>query len=204
MRLKNIVLLGIDPGLRSFGYAAIAFPRDPSSDVMRVEDFGYFGTQKATKKQHVYSTEDLLKRGRELATFLDALIVKQQHDRARLVAICAEAMSWPRNASAVAKIGIAWGVILTTALRHRLPILQASPQEIKKRIAGRLDATKKEVEEGVLRRVQRANADHLGTTVFAEAAARIPKTVQEHPFDAAAAAITCSAAEMVQLARRAA
>lgn len=204
MTQKNAILLGIDPGFASFGFAAIALPPDPMNTMMRIESFGVFETAKATKKQHVLATEDNLRRARELADFLDALIVRHATDRGRLVAICAESMSWPRNAAVTAKMGITWGVVAAVAHRHKLPILQASPQAVKKGTAGRRDATKDDVEAAVLKRITRANPDLLGTHVFADVAKRIPKTKKEHPFDAAAVAIVCSGAEIVQLSRRAA
>ncbi len=199
---KNTLLIGIDPGLASCGWGVISIA--PGCDVMRCDGLGVHETKKATKKQHVLATEDNLRRARELTAFLQRLFKTHAGDeRNRVVAICAESMSWPRNAGASAKIGIAWGVIASCAFTWGIPILQASPQTVKKALTGRRDATKEEVEDAVIQRVPRANEATTSAKLLVGAASHIPKTKREHPFDALAVAITCSSAEPVAIARRA-
>lgn len=197
---KNTVLLGIDPGLAHLGYAAIELPPDPAIDMMRITDFGLLKNKKSDKKQHVLATEDNLRRARILAEFLEALIERHTSGKSRLIAICAESMSWPRNAAASSKIGIAWGVLAATALRHHVPILQAAPMVVKLAVAGSKTASKEDVQAGVERIITRVHPDLGGT--LPELGKRIPKGDREHPYDAAAVAITCRKAEAVQLARR--
>lgn len=67
-------------------------------------------------------------------------------------AICAESMSFPRFASAAAKMAMAWGGLVTTW--YAPPICQASPQEIKRALCGRADASKLDVEQAQVFRKQ--------------------------------------------------
>ncbi len=198
--MKNTVLIGIDPGLGSLGFSALFIA--PDGVTLRVDDLGAFETQKSTKKQHVLATEDNLRRARDLAVFLGKLFARHGDDRNQVVAVCAEAMSWPRNAGSSAKIGIAWGVLASVAWTARLPILQASPQAVKKELCGRRDASKEEIQEAVMARVQRVNVAKLGHERIESLHAKIPKTKREHPFDALAVSLVCMTAEAVQIARR--
>lgn len=197
---RNTILLGVDPGFASFGYAALCIAPDGVS--VRCDAFGVFETEKSSKKLSVLATEDNLRRAREIGEFLEGLGGRLADDRNVLVAVCAEAMSWPRNAAATAKIGITWGVIAEWSRRERLPILQASPQMVKKAIAGAKTATKEEVQAGVLERVK--FAPKCGEKTLAAVAAKITKGRLEHPFDALAVALTCSKSEAVNMARRSA
>lgn len=200
---KNAILIGIDPGFASFGWAKLCLA-PPPSDAIRCDGLGVFQTEKASKKVHVLATEDHLRRARELATALDDLIVKAEDDRNTVLAFCAESMSWPRNAAVTAKMGITWGVVAAVALRRRIPIFQTSPQALKKTLTGRKDASKDEVEQGI-----RARGVHvvdprtlLVLDLKTALDAWFTKGLREHPVDALAAAIVCASAEAVQVARR--
>lgn len=202
---KNPIMLGLDLGFSSVGYAAIAYPAaDATTDLFRLDEFGVFRTKKETKKANVLATEDNLRRAREIATFMGGLMDRLEEGQNRLVAIAVESMSWPRNAAVVAKMGIAWGVFAAVAHQRRLPILQASPQGIKKWACGRRDASKDEIAAAMHPRVQRLNTTRLGVATFDELVTKIPKGEREHPFDALAVALTCSSAEAFVMARRSA
>lgn len=190
---RNAILLGIDPGFSSLGWAALCIA-PPPSEAMRCNDLGIIATEKASKKAHVLATEDNLRRAREIANCLNALVTRFEDDKNAVLAFCTESMSWPRNAAVTAKMGITWGVLAAVSHQRRVPIFQCSPQELKKQTAGTKSATKEEVEAAVVAR--------LGPSASAMIVA-IPKTKREHPVDALAAAIVCSRAEAVQAARRA-
>lgn len=196
------------------GYGVIALPPNVLCPNVRVEKFGFFGTEKENKKANVLATEDNLRRAREIAAFLSELLDSLDDHRNRLVAICAESMSWPRNAGASAKMGISWGVVAAVAHARRVPILQTSPQAMKKKITGRRDANKDEVREGVLDFLVKANgvrgAEFLpigrerSERRLLEHEAKIPKTRREHAWDALGLALACRDADSIQMARRAA
>ena len=201
--MRNTILIGIDSGFASIGYAALAFPPRLDATAVRCDAFGVFETRKSPKKLHLLATEDNLRRARDIAEFYDALFTRLQSDDRNVVAgACLEAMSWPRNAGATAKMGIAYGVLAAVAARHRIPLLQASPQAIKKKLCGRRDASKLDIEAVVRSRVTHMSVD--GARDFSSFADQIPKSKREHCFDAAAAVFACCDAEPIQFMRRSA
>jgi Holliday junction resolvasome RuvABC endonuclease subunit len=195
--VTNTILLGIDPGFAHLGYGALCIATDGVS--LRCDAFGLFETEKSSKKLSVLATEDNLRRAVELYDALDGLIRSLGDEKNVLVGLAAEAMSWPRNAAVTGKMGIAWGVVASVSRVHRLPILQVSPQMLKKGVAGAKTATKDEVAAAVLRMVP--SAPKAGGRLT-EVAARLPKGKREHPFDALAAALVCRESQAVQMAIR--
>lgn len=162
-----MIVLGLDPGFANIGYGLV----DITKTSVKVVGAGVFTTAASSKKRKVLATDDNLRRAREIAEWLDDLIA------ARYVrAICAESMSFPRNSSAAAKVAMTWGIIASLAYREELPIIQASPQEIKLALCGVKSASKVEVEEAV---------ERLYTVKpFLEGTAR---GLHEHAYDAVAA-----------------
>ena len=61
-------------------------------------------------------------------------------------------MSFPRNASTAGKMSICWGVLAAIAEARGLPIVQASPQALKRAVTGSSSASKDEVEFALLKR----------------------------------------------------
>lgn len=137
----TLSILGIDPGFASLGYAVIVL--DPKPRVVR---FGVFRTEKTAKKQNVLSVEDNVRRAMLIAGFLRDLATCAP----RTVAIAAEAMSFPRSSSVAAKVALTWGAIAGLAEAAGIPILQASPQQVKAAVCGVKTATKEEVQAAVL------------------------------------------------------
>lgn len=147
-------IIAIDPGLGSFGAALIDLPGDGFDRAARpgVIAVAYNETKKAAKKQNLLAADDTAERARELWQFLrifwhDAYPSAMPPTRPR--ALLAEAQSWPRNAGASAKVGVAWGVIVAFAAERDLPILQLSPQKVKKHLCNSISASKEEVEAAV-------------------------------------------------------
>jgi Holliday junction resolvasome RuvABC endonuclease subunit len=106
-------------------------------------------------------------------------------------AIAAEAMSFPRNASNSAKMALCWGVLASIAEARGLPIVQTSPQALKRAVTGSATADKAEVQFGLLRR--------FGNDV--EELFIGPDGLREHAFDALAAVVACLDSEPLRLAR---
>jgi len=174
-------LLGIDPGLSALGLARLALTPDGE----RVEALAVIRTDKSSKKREILAAEDNVRRVGELA---DALAPWFAHPGT--VAVCAEAQSWPRNAAACAKVGMAWGVIVALARRHGLPVIQAAPQDVKRATAWRRDASKEAVRAAMEARYPDRPPWPL------------PAGVIEHAADALAVAVTCLEHPTVKLARR--
>jgi Holliday junction resolvasome RuvABC endonuclease subunit len=176
-------VLGIDPGFAATGYALVELHPTGGMDVVGL---GVIRTKKSSAKRGVYAADDNLRRARELAVSLSALI--HTHN---VVAICAESMSFPRNASSAGKLSMAWG-ILAALTAADLPLVQASPQRIKEAVCGRKDASKGELEFELLRR--------YGNDIEALLSA-VPASLHEHAYDALGAIAACLDSETIRLAR---
>jgi crossover junction endodeoxyribonuclease RuvC len=179
------VVIGCDPGFGHLGAAVVEL----SPKHALVLALHHSSTEKSDKKRSVYASDDNLRRAQELSVSLENLIAAYHP-----VALCVEAMSFPRNASSAQKVGIAWGVIASLARQYGLPVLQQSPQAIKLAVCGRKDASKEDVQAALHTRY--SNLTALDKT------AKLTKTVREHPYDALAAVVACLNSEVILLARR--
>ena len=176
------VVVGVDPGFATFGVSVVQLLPDRE----RVLDTAVLRTEKAHRKLTVRASEDNARRARELAFALSARL-----DRYRPVAVCAETMSWPRNASSAAKVALGWGVLCALLDSRRIPLVQASPQDVKKAVTGRKDASKDEVVLAVEAR-------------YPEVEWPSQSTLQEHAADAVAVVVACLDSEVIRLLRRSA
>lgn len=172
-------VLGIDCGFGSMGWAVANF----SSGALSPTLCGVITTEKSTKKQNVKATEDNIKRAQILYTKLLGLISENQ-----VGIIATETMSWPRNAGIVAKMGIAWGTIACAASQFNLPIVQASPMEIKRQVTGDGKASKERMIETIHRRYPYLSLPHQ-------------TGLQEHAVDAVGAIIACQDSELMKWVR---
>jgi crossover junction endodeoxyribonuclease RuvC len=178
--MRPTVVLGIDPGFASIGFAAVGL----ASASERVLRAWVVRTEPSARKRQVRASEDNARRAMEIAAAVEAALGEFAP-----VALAAETMSWPRNAAAAAKVALAWGVLCAAAHRHRLPLVQASPQEVKRAVCGRKSASKGEVIEALeLRYPDIELPDQL--------------TLQEHAADATAVVVACLEADVIRMARR--
>lgn len=189
MTPKQAYVLGIDPGFASIGYAIVAIGPDADRDCP--VKMGLIKTSKSSAKRNVRASEDNLDRAKEIAAELQKLLTLYP-----ATLICAETMSYPRNAAAAAKMAMCWGVLAAIAQQKHLPLTQASPQEVKKAVCGKKDASKTDVQQalGALFPAQLTGSGHL--------CSKVPPSAQEHPYDALAAVIACRDSEVFLLARR--
>ena len=84
--------------------------------------------------------------------------------------------------TAAAKMAMCWGTLATLSVLRNLPIIQASPQEIKKTLCGKNNASKDDVEEAVKKR-------YGGTDIDLMLKAVAP-SCREHAYDSIAAVVT--------------
>lgn len=174
-------LLGLDPALAKLGYALVEFPTgDPSISNPVVLKMGVVTTEKSDKKRNVLAAEDVVRRVRELGRGLTAEL-GDRFGGARVV--CAEAMSFPRNASAAAKVAMAWGLVVGYMdWFGGLPLCQASPQEVKRAVCCRRDASKEAVEAAMRNRF--VDQDLVALMP------RVRPSDREHAYDALAVVMT--------------
>ena len=176
-----MVVLGLDSGLARFGLAALRLEPDGSSAIVALD---VFSSAPSTRKTHTLAGDDLARRARELASWL--AIHLRRHQPA---ALCVESPSWPRNAGAAAKMGTAFGVLFALADEHDLPLLQASPQAVKRAATGAKTASKDDV-VGAMR------------ALYPEASWPRQTGLHEHAADAIAVVIACQDSEVLRMARR--
>jgi crossover junction endodeoxyribonuclease RuvC len=174
------VLVGLDPGFASLGLARVHLLEGGGERVARLR---VLRTKASSKKHGVYACDDNVRRAVELAEGLEEWITPG------VIAICAESQSWPRNSAVCAKLGHAWGIIASVAHRHGLPVLQRSPQDIKRAVTGSATASKKAVQAAL---VERYGPLRLPTQV----------TLHEHCCDALGAVVACLDAPEIQMVRR--
>lgn len=187
---REVFILGADPGFASFGLSVVRLTKGAEefirTDVIR--------TQKSVKKRGVKAADDNFRRAQIIAAKLHEVVQGYQP-----MAIAAESASWPRNASASSKLAMAWGVLADLCHVYQLPMVQASPQEIKKVLCGDKSASKEAI---------RAAVEQLYPGQFDEFKRRFPARNPpqpngqwEHGFDSAGAIVTCLDTDVLRMAR---
>jgi len=191
----SLIVLGLDPGFSALGYALV------NLYTKKLVSLGVVRTKKSDKKRRVLASDDNLRRSREIHRELMNLLGEHDDDRlmgcghydgTNCVAVCAEAMSFPRNSSAAAKVAMSWGIIASVADRFGLPVVQASPQEIKKKLCGRKDASKEDIEAAV-KKLYRADDSWLKN---------VPDSLHEHAWDALSAIAGCADSDVLLMAKQ--
>lgn len=194
----HVHVLGLDPGMRCVGWAIFRLYRDGKLDFVIG---GTFGTEKADKKSKTLSTDDNFRRAREIARHL--LKITREFD---VKAIAAEGMSFPRSSSVAAKMAMCWGVLAMLAeLLDPLPVLQASPQQLKKACGVMPLPRQPKVDPGdkaakkIADRARRAMKAQSKSDVqeamsrmfpaLSDVLDNVPKDEREHPADACAAVV---------------
>ncbi len=190
-------LIGVDPGFANFGYAATTW-QNPKQG--HVQDFGVFETEKSNKKQNVLSSSDNIRRMREIHMFFSTWLRRfADHASYRVIAICAESISLPRNASVSAKMGMTWGVLVSVAAELSVPIFEATPQMVKRAVTGNKSATKEEVQAALDVFIPTV----LGASVTTSAAIdKFLKGQREHVADSLASVVACMSSDSIQMALR--
>jgi Holliday junction resolvasome RuvABC endonuclease subunit len=175
-------VLGLDPGLATFGACGLDLPS------REVAAASVFRSAPSPRKRAVAASDDRYRRARELAAWLEALL-----DTHRPSVLAAEAMSFPRSGVAIASMALAWGCMAAIADRRRLPLVQVAPQDWKRFVSGRKGTPD----------------DHLypmlyergGAEVEAELdAARVPRSQHVHALDALGVALWSETTEVVRAA----
>ena len=187
--MSSLYVLGIDPGFANVGYAVTRLTKDGVEPVA----MGLIQTKKSDKKLNVLSSDDNFRRGKEIARSLKDIVEQPPGGEGKFIAICAEKKSFPRNASSAAKVAYCWGILCLLSVYTGLPVLSASPQEIKLALCGKANASKIEIQ---------AACNRSFSWDITELVRGITKSTLEHPYDGLAAVLACSDSETLCLARR--
>ncbi len=178
-----MIVLGIDGGLAALGWAAVRL--EAGGEVL--EGVGVIVTAPSARKRGVLAADDTVRRARELHRALSGVV-----GRYGPAVLAIEAFSAPRHAGSAAKVAMSVGVVASIAEALGLPIVSASPQEVKRAATGRQDASKEDVARAVCERWRGA----------AELLAGVRAGLREHAADAAAVVLATLEADTVRMARR--
>jgi crossover junction endodeoxyribonuclease RuvC len=126
-----VIVLGIDPGTAALGYGIV----ESSRGRLREVDHGCLVTSPDTA---------LPERLLAVHAIVDELIAVHSP---RLLAI--ERLFFSKNAQTAFAVGQARGVVLLAAAQHHVPVVEATPNEVKSAIAGYGAADKEQVQRMV-------------------------------------------------------
>ena len=175
------IVLGCDPGFASFGWARLELGRSGRLGVpaacATLLDWGVITTKPSPRKVRVLAGDDNARRARQIAQQLAPLMAD-----VRLV--CAESLSFVRDASVMAKMGLAWGVLVGLCEAAGVPLAQATPQALKAAACGTARADKLQV---AARMREQYACSWAG-----------PHTRAEHAYDAVAAFHACRYSDLVR------
>jgi Holliday junction resolvasome RuvABC endonuclease subunit len=188
------IVLGVDPGFAALGWALVRLEAS-GEEILQL---GVIRTAKSTRKLHVLASSDDHRRGGELTQALAPLV-------RGVTAICAEAVSHPPHSSAAYKVGRSWGVLDCLASLGCVPVVQVSPQQVKKRLgaAGLVTGGRRADYAG--QNASKAAVHAALARRFAELPQRLaglPKGLQEHALDALAVVVAALDSEVIRMARK--
>jgi len=186
----SVLILGLDPGFANVGWALVELNGGVSGTATEtLVGMGLIETEKSAAKQNVLASNDNYRRAREISRAIRLLTPRAQ-------VICAESMSFPRNASAAAKVAMTWGVVADYCEAESITMLMASPKELKRAVCSDASASKTQIQEALRVRFGVRPGELLKS-------AGVPPSSQEHPYDALAAIVACLHSETLSLLRRA-
>ncbi|MEW6610755.1 MAG: crossover junction endodeoxyribonuclease RuvC [Patescibacteria group bacterium] len=124
-----MIILGLDPGLATTGYAFLTSEKGIVQDIC----WGCI----TTKPHHTTATRLLT-----LRTQLQKLILIHRPQRAAI-----EKLYFQTNAKTAMVVGEARGVIITTLAESSIPVFEFTPLEIKRALTGSGNADKRQVQK---------------------------------------------------------
>lgn len=179
-------ILGIDPGLANMGWCIASYTQEAG---LSVQLMGCIETKKDQRK--VLTSVDNTKRTQSVFEQLLGLMWAEEEGQPVLLvdAIAAEEVSYPRNSSSAAKMSLSWAAAACAASLGHLPIVHASPKDIKEAVTGSRKASKGQVQSILV--------SMYPETV--EALSGVPEGRREHPYDALGAIVASLGSEVVKM-----
>ncbi len=123
------IIIGIDPGVADTGYGIIAVQGN-QTDVID------YGSIKTPKKQN------LAERLATIEKEFTGLIKKHQPEQ-----LAIEKIFFSKNTKTALAVGQARGVVLAAAAKHRLKIIEPTPNQIKQGVTGYSRAPKRQIQK---------------------------------------------------------
>jgi Holliday junction resolvasome RuvABC endonuclease subunit len=195
------LVIGLDPGFATFGFAVLAIDLmayDSHAGVGPKATVVGMGVLTSKKDPEAPKVDDNVRRCSEFARQIENILAGRQPDarkgvgvealfpEANVSVVCAEAMSFPRSSSVAAKMAMTWGVIVANVVRRNLAFRQLAPQAVKLSVVGTKDASKLHVERVLVKRWGPQIRRHLKG---------YRRGLHEHAYDALAVATACLDAE---------
>src|SRR4030042_3642678 len=125
------IVLGLDPGTAITGFGVIRYSKSPPQYI----SCGYIATDKAS---------DAARRLLIIAQSLDKIIRRYKPD---LVAV--ENLFFAKNRTTAIAVAQARGVILATIAKHKLPLAEFTPLQVKQALTGYGRADKRQMQRMV-------------------------------------------------------
>lgn len=199
------IAVGWDPGFANLGGAVVLLLGVRPEDDELLE-LPLLLTEKSSKKRGVLAADDDVRRARELASGVADVFARWgpgAGERGATRIVCAESMSFPRSARTSAQIALAWGVLCSEVERRALPLVQASPQEVRRRLGLAKGAAKEDVHVAVCRlyggvAVERAL---MRNEAYRAATEKQRLELRKHPLDALAGIAAADEAEVMRVLR---
>jgi crossover junction endodeoxyribonuclease RuvC len=129
----NYIILGIDPGIADTGWGVI---KADSNGSMSCVDYGSIKTKAGLK---------LSVRLEKLNSDLNKIIKKHKPDFSAV-----EELYFCNNAKTALMVGQARGVIMMTLCRHKIPIKEFTPLQVKQAVSAYGKASKDQVQKMVM------------------------------------------------------
>lgn len=184
----DVFVLGLDTGFSNIGLAVVNL--GTTLQATTLVEITHFETEKAATKKRVREADDRFARTRLIARNVHAVMRRYPAIRA----VCFESMSPVRNSGVMAKIGMCFGVVATLVELTDLPVLESSPQEIKKAVCGAKGATKEDIQKQL-------DALFKGSPKAMLDVAGLAQGKREHPYDALGAIVAGWDTEVMRLLR---
>lgn len=175
-----MIILGLDPSLRAYGWAIVDRPDVGKSQVLKC---GCICTEKDAHKKHVYAADQMQERIERLADGLThALLATEQLAGGGFARVVAEAPSGSQNSSAAAALGHVAGMTIGVLHSKEHHLVRVQPHEVKLAVGGAKGASKDAV----------AAAVRLRCNSFAHQLEGCTAAEREAIYDAIAVALTPS------------
>lgn len=201
---RRPVAAGWDPGLANLGGAVVLLGERPEDDELL--ELPLLLTEKSAKRRVVMAADDDFRRAREIAEGVADLFFRYapgSGGRGNIKVVCAESMSFVRSARTSAQIALTWGVLAGEVQRRTLPVIQAGPQEIRRRFGLSKGAAKEEVHARLVKRYGARNVERalLKNDAYRGATEKQRAKLRKHPLDALASIAASDGSEVMRSVR---
>lgn len=187
----TVRVLGLDPSFRAFGWSVVELLPDSE----RVVAMGVIRTEKSDKKRGIRVADDDYRCALELGIGLAPLV-----NRLDVRAVCAEGKQGSKSVKGAACMAYAWGVLAGVMSSKFLPLMQVSPQEVKKAVCGIKTASKSDVAACVVRHFEHRDGGQDAIDRFLLETSKSTRQ-REHAFDALATVVACLDSEVIRAIR---